>query len=367
MGSHRADLAPEPVRLLPGSADYPRDAWYVAATIDEIAEGPLHRWLLGKPVVLFRQDDGTPVALYDRCPHRGYPLSAGKVVDGAIQCGYHGLRFGADGSCVHAPSEGTVPDALAVESYPVVERWQWLWIWMGDQRRADPEEIPDVSDYGIGLEGWHSETSVLLEVAANYLLPFENLLDASHITFLHEGQIDAGDVATRPLKLENENGRIFASRRIENEPQAELTMKTFGFSGTHAHRTIMAQAMPPNLCGIRVVLEPVEESDVDQQVNQLIVAITPQDHTHCLQFTAVTQTFPFFNDTRHEDLRNLLMEDVVAMERIQALTEKIVAETGDDDLPEYGLAADKGAYLARRMFARMIREERGANAERNAA
>ena len=340
--------------MIPGSAPYPRNAWYVAATSSELGAQPLHRWLLGKPVILFRQKDGTPAALFDRCPHRGYPLSEGRVVDGAVECGYHGLRFAADGRCTLIPSGGTMPPGLGVESYPVYEKWEWIWIWMGDPAQADTALIPDLDRFGLGCPDWHSETSVLLEIGANYLLSFENFLDASHITFLHTGQIDSGDVAGQPLEMQIDGDLIIVARRIENELQSPLTMRTFGFEGDRAHRTITAEALAPSICGIRVEVEPVEQSAVQRQVNQLVVGITPQDDTHTLQFTAVAQTFPFFNESRHDDVRNLLMEDVVAMEKIQRLREAVRPE----ERVEFGLLADKGAYQARRMLSAMIRNER---------
>lgn len=337
----------------PGAALYPRNQWYVAATSDEVTRTPLSRKLLDKPVLLYRQEDGTPVALFDRCPHRGYPLSAGKLVGNNIQCGYHGLEFGPDGSCQHIPSGGDMPPGLGVTHYPLVEQWQWLWIWMGDPELADESLIPDLEAYGFGREGWHSETSVMLELGANYLMPIENLLDATHITFLHTGVLDTGDVASQPLKMQLKDDQVTVARHIENELQSPLTMRTFGFNGDRANRTITAESLPPALCGIRIEIEPIEKSDVMQQTNQLLVAITPQDSSNTLEFTAVAQTFPFYNDTRHDDLKKLLMEDVVAMERIQQLFNTLPPE----DRAEFGLSADRGIYQARRIIAAKVRKE----------
>ena len=70
-----------------------RNYWYVAATDAEISRKPLGRMILGDPIVLFRAEDGTPVAFEDRCPHRHLPLSMGKLVGDTLQCLYHGLRF----------------------------------------------------------------------------------------------------------------------------------------------------------------------------------------------------------------------------------------------------------------------------------
>ena len=75
-----------------------RNCWYVAAFDNEVGRTPMARTLLNEPVVLFRTEDGTPVALEDRCCHRALPLSMGTIVGDDIQCGYHGLTFDASGA-----------------------------------------------------------------------------------------------------------------------------------------------------------------------------------------------------------------------------------------------------------------------------
>jgi phenylpropionate dioxygenase-like ring-hydroxylating dioxygenase large terminal subunit len=84
------------------SGTYLRNAWYVAAWSDDLADGQLlARTILKKPVVLYRKSDGNVAALEDRCPHRFAPLHMGKIVNGdAVQCPYHGLEFDSSGACV---------------------------------------------------------------------------------------------------------------------------------------------------------------------------------------------------------------------------------------------------------------------------
>src|SRR3546814_11939591 len=90
---------------------YPRNQWYVAAFSREVQSGsPLRRVLLDTPVLLYRTEAGQPVALYDRCPHHGAPLSNGKQIGDDIQCGYHGIRYGRDGRCTHVPSQPGTPE-----------------------------------------------------------------------------------------------------------------------------------------------------------------------------------------------------------------------------------------------------------------
>ena len=60
----------------------------------ELAEGTLTRVRLGngEPLVLVRLGD-TIHALHEKCAHAGGPLAEGTIVDGCIQCPWHGSRF----------------------------------------------------------------------------------------------------------------------------------------------------------------------------------------------------------------------------------------------------------------------------------
>ncbi|MBA6413786.1 aromatic ring-hydroxylating dioxygenase subunit alpha [Parahaliea sp. F7430] len=338
-------------QLVVGDAPWPKNHWYVAAYSHEISDKPLARELLDTPVVLFRDSRGQLGALFDRCPHRGMPFSEGEVVGDALQCPYHGMEFDTSGQCTHIPSSQMIPKRMCVSAYPVQEQYGLVWIWMGDPDQLGP--LPDLARWGFGRADWHWEPAVCLEVAANYLLPLENLLDASHITFLHKGQIDQGLVASHPFEVTVNGTELRVDRVLEKEKQSPLTMKTFGFSGNTATRSIIAEAFLPALCGIRVEIRPDSDPDQAPQVNQLAVGITPRNRKSCYQFTAVAQTFPFINEQRNEDLRNLLMEDVAAMESIQRLHERLAP----DLRPEFSVKSDEAAMRARRILARMIEEE----------
>ena len=91
-----------------------RNYWYVAAYDREITQRPLGRMILGEPVVFYRLEDGTPVALEDRCAHRHLPLSMGTLVGDTLQCLYHGLRYDKTGTCVRVPGQDTIPRAARV-------------------------------------------------------------------------------------------------------------------------------------------------------------------------------------------------------------------------------------------------------------
>lgn len=170
-----------------------RNAWYVAGFADEFAAGrPLARTLVGEPLVFFRGEGGALAALADRCPHRFAPLSAGKVCEGgAIECPYHGLRFGSDGRCVHNPhGAGAIPKAAAVRSYAVRERDRLVWLWAGDAAAADEALIPDFSRVASAPDD--AAVRGYLPSACDAQLLVDNILDLTHVDYLHPDSLGSG-------------------------------------------------------------------------------------------------------------------------------------------------------------------------------
>jgi vanillate O-demethylase monooxygenase subunit len=346
------------VNMTAGAAEYPINQWYVIALSQEVGSELLRRECLGEPVVLYRTGGGKPVALFDRCPHRGMPLSQGRLIGDHLQCGYHGIEFDADGKCTKVPSGGAAPAAMCVRQYPLVERWQWLWIWMGDPQLADPVLIPDHNELKLTAEGWHSDAGLHLELKANYLLPFENLVDATHITFLHHGLIDTGNVASVPMRTETTGNIVRTTREFTNEPLPEMLRHAFGLRGERVNRTLELTSFVPNLCLIRNSFVELDIPDPKAQTNQLIVAVTPANRRQTHQFGVFANSFPGKHPNRWNDLRNLLSEDIVAIEQIQATFD----QCGESRCPEISVRADKPGIETRRMIAAMIEQERNTRA-----
>lgn len=185
---------------------YLKNTWYMLAWASELGEAPLSRTLLDTPIVLFRDPASQNlVALHDRCPHRFAPLSRGKVSDGRIACPYHGLEFNAQGQCVRNPAASVVPAAAKVRSFPVVAHEQAIWIWMGDPALADPARLPHVPHHARGDRMVTGYTRTL----ADYRLFCDNLMDLSHVTFLHPG-IGGPSYQPKLRSWETENGDVVA-------------------------------------------------------------------------------------------------------------------------------------------------------------
>lgn len=195
---------------------YLRNTWYVAAWDHEVTgTQPLGRRLLDEPVVLFRDSQGQPHALMDRCPHRFAPLSLGKVVGDSLRCAYHGLEFGGSGMCSRNPhGNGNIPRSAQVRRYPVVERWSVLWIWMGDPALADDSLIPE-------FRSMDPETRFVgkdyLLAKAEYQLETDNILDLSHIEFLHPGTLGSDAVKQAEADVQQEGNSVYSRRLTRNE------------------------------------------------------------------------------------------------------------------------------------------------------
>jgi vanillate O-demethylase monooxygenase subunit len=112
-----------------------------AWSADLLEDALLARRLLNIPIVFFRNKNGEPRALHDRCPHRFAPLSKGKLKDDSIECGYHGLCFAETGKCVGNPFQRTLPAAAHVRTFPILEQDSIIWIWLGDATKANPSGI----------------------------------------------------------------------------------------------------------------------------------------------------------------------------------------------------------------------------------
>jgi len=202
-----------------------RDAWYCAGLAEVLkVDLLLPITMLGEPVVLYRQADGSAAALADRCPHRFAPLSMGKICEGQVQCGYHGLRFEAAGHCSHNPhGDGSIPKAAKVRAYPVLERHGAIWVWMGEAAQADPAQLPDFSDTDERM-AW-TRVQGYLHVKAHYQLLIDNLLDLSHVPFLHpflSGSEPPPPEFRPDIRMEQQGDAVTAIHEFHSMPNTPL-------------------------------------------------------------------------------------------------------------------------------------------------
>jgi phenylpropionate dioxygenase-like ring-hydroxylating dioxygenase large terminal subunit len=176
--------------------------WYVACLSEELRRRPVARTVLGTSLVLHRDGAGRPVALLDRCPHRNAPLSLGRVVDGMLECRYHGWRFDREGTCRVVPGLCADADRAArrVTAFPVVERDGFVWVFPDTAAPPDrgPFRFPQADDPA------YVTVRRSLRVTATLHAALENTLDVPHTAFLHRGLFRGGrppvdvEVVVRP-------------------------------------------------------------------------------------------------------------------------------------------------------------------------
>lgn len=208
-----------------------RSLWYVACYSSDVEPGKcLARRFLNEPVVLFRTRSGVLSALQDRCSHRAMPLSTGHVDGEVLRCPYHGLEFGPGGACVRIPGQDRISASARVRPYPVAERDGLVWIWMGDADRADSNLIIENPEFRDSTWAWRT---CYTHLKANWQLLVDNLLDLTHVAYIHANTI-GGDPQTHfnaDVTVEFDGHRLSLLRKMPNSMPPSTYVAVAGFTG----------------------------------------------------------------------------------------------------------------------------------------
>jgi len=169
-----------------------RNQWYIILESNEVKPNRLVGVTrLGEKLVLWRYSNGKVNCLVDQCPHRGVALSCGKLIDGKIECPFHGFQFNSTGKCTLIPANGRmadIPKAMQAIAYPTHEAHGFIWIWWGEPRHV----LPPVHFFESISEKW-SYSTVRDHWATHYSRAIENQLDAVHVPFVHSNTIGRGN------------------------------------------------------------------------------------------------------------------------------------------------------------------------------
>ena len=342
--------------LCPATQGFVKNAWYVVAFSHEVGGSRvLRRQCCGEDLALFRTQSGAAVALSDRCPHRGVPLSQGRAVGEAVRCAYHGIEFGRDGRCSRIPTQTLIPDEMRVRSYPLIERGTFLWVWPGDPARADPGLLPDHHRLGLEREGWSAAPYFMLEIRANYSMLFENLLDTSHISFLHGTALDSGGMATSEFRTEHDGNVTRLIRTLRNDLPNANNAKQYALEmSVPFDRELTSEAQLPHLHVIRNRFTFPSRPEHPEHVRINVMPITPATERLHYHFLTMTSSYPEEHPpSLKAAMERVLKEDQVVLEAIQSLYDR-----HGPDLPEVSVRADGAAMRARRRLAGMVEDDR---------
>jgi phenylpropionate dioxygenase-like ring-hydroxylating dioxygenase large terminal subunit len=343
-----------------------QNEWYVVAYRGEIGRTLMRRTILGRHLVLFRTLAGEAVALDDRCAHRSYPLSAGTLDGDTVVCGYHGMRFDRAGDCIEVPSQSTCPKGIGVRKYPLVERGPFVWGWFGAESAADASRIPATP----WLEGaaWASSQDYF-HLTGNYVSLHENLLDLTHLTYVHARSFGTPDYASAPYEVVSGEGRFRITRSVVPTRLPPVWAKPTGLEHDHAARIATSEFVAP---GLHVVSVQFYDSALPAQGRprfevRTCHVPTPETNGSTHYFIVHSRDFAVEDATVTEFMRGQLMaafrEDVEALGRLEA----VLAEP-DPERYEISVASDAAAVAMRKyLLQRVLAEQSAPAAQRSQA
>ena len=338
---------------------YVRNAWYVAAASSEIGAAPLGRTICGQRMVVFRGAGGAVSVLEDFCPHRGAPLSLGRVRDdGAIVCGYHGLVMGSDGRCVGMPGQRVRP---TIRVYPATERYGFVWVWPGDKGLADPAQLHPLP-WAESPEWTYA--GGLFHVACDYRLMVDNLMDLTHETYVHATSISQPEIEEAAPATRVEGNSAITSRFMSNISAPPFWRAAL--RGNHladdvpVDRWQICRFTPPSHVMIEVGVAHAghggHEAPADKKASSIVVDfITPETETSIWYFWGMARNFNIADAALTATIRDgqaaIFREDVGILEAQQ----RNLTEQPDRHLMRLNI--DMGGFEARRIIEHLVAEE----------
>ena len=343
--------------------NYPHANWWVAAYSAEIGLTPVQRWLLDRPVVLYRAASGAVVALDDRCPHRWAPLSLGKVHGDDIACGYHGFRFGPDGRCVLIPTQASVPNVARVRSYPVVEAAPFVWIWTGDADAAAAASPPPALDWAV--DPGRVTATGSMQLACNYMALKENVLDLSHFAFVHENTLAVTDWIRAPDVEKSDAAISYRQDFIDMPLPAHYGVPT----GIGCERAVNRRAWGSYLSpGLQTAGVDIEDPDAGNGAAiefslRICHATTPIDAGSCHYWWYFSQDYGHAEgavEALKVRIEAAFLEDKVILEATERLVQR---DRRGADYLEISVGCDRAGIETRRRVQQLVDTEANPNGE----
>jgi vanillate O-demethylase monooxygenase subunit len=239
----------------------------------------------------------------------------------------------------------------------VVERYHWVWIWMGDPVQADPATIPDY--HYLDSPDWGAK-GTYIHVKANWQLIVDNLLDLTHLAFVHESTIGNAAVAENAeVRVKRTPGGVLVTRWMIDKPAPPTYVKAGNFT-TNVDRWQFIDFLPPAYLRLSVGATPTgtgaPEGKFEGGINMRnLNAITPETENTSHYFWAQAHDFDVKNekltDMIFEQVKTAFLEDKEVFEAQQRVIDHDASESQVD------IHADAGGIQARRILSRLHDEE----------
>ena len=334
-----------------------RNAWYVAAWSDEIDDTLTQVRLLNENVCMFRDEAHRIVALEDACPHRKLPLSKGRRKGNTVECGYHGLTFNCAGQCVTAPGQGTIPSNAKVHAYPCEERYGLIWIWMGNPALADTDEIFDIPNFE--NPDWGMNRGKALEIDCNYLFVTDNLLDPTHVAWVHQSSFGQAATQDTPLRISKTDDGVIVHRWMMDVEPAPFYKKVVEFEG-NCDRLQHYEVRYPCHALIKAVFTPAGTGGADGPLHEKTFVM---DSYNFMTPVSENQTRYYWFQLRNirpddEALSQMMSDDVKhAFEEDREVLNEVQKGMSQKKTPHIDLSIDGGQLRYRRQLEVLIQQE----------
>jgi len=341
--------------------EFVKNAWYVAGWSSEFRNDLRTVKILDENIVMYRNSKGTVVALEDRCPHRSLPLSMGKLLGDNIQCGYHGITFNCEGSCVRIPGQKKIQKNLKVSTFPIYERHDIVWIWIGEKSLAKKSEIFDMPQFTESC--WEAHQGEAIHLNSNYINVAENLVDPAHVSFVHPTTLGNSASEDVPVEFDVSGDVIIAWRWIRNSPPIGFFRKIPGYKN-NVDRWHYYYLYPPSIAvidfGSADSKEKIEENE--RHLGTQIFAL------HFLTPVSANYTID-----RWMHLRNVAVGDdsvsvkIDSMFKVAFAEDKKILEAIQKQLDHQKnqnyvhIGIDKGSIIYRKKIAELIKSESDRN------
>ena len=329
------------------------DAWYAFGWSTEIDDRPIGRTIVGRPIVCFRAADGV-AALEDTCPHRFLPLSEGSVCDGLLECAYHGLRFGKDGTCIANPL-GAPPERAQARTFPVIEKHGVVWVWPGDPEAAAEELL---ADFSFLRAPDRAVVTGYSRVEADYQLAVDNLMDLTHVQYVHRDTRASeaysrlehdtrqdGEAVHRSITFPNGRPMPFYAKVMDPDALVDVTMAT--------------RWTPPSNVKLTVTVSEPDDNHAYIMGNDSAHLVTPEDVGSCHYLYAHCRDYRIDDPATDERIRE--WQRIGFGEQDKPILEAQQRRVANRDLMALHpviLPTDAGGVRARRILAQKIAREK---------
>ena len=181
--------------------------WYIASESKDLKSKALGRTILDENIVIFRDENGQPVAFRDKCLHRSAPLSRGDVRLGRLHCSYHGWIYDSSGSVLDVPSLGSGSahrPSCKLTPYRTFEKDGYVYISLSEKTPIleEPYSIPHYSERGWShIRLWNTFKNNVTNCA-------ENFVDIPHTAYVHDKIFRSRRNERLKASIQRKNGTV---------------------------------------------------------------------------------------------------------------------------------------------------------------